>query len=260
MNNLGLRKKNIIITGALGLLGSEFVQAVIESGKNPILVDIDNTDTTRVLGLPKNIRSNYFHLYISQETQVKKFKESLIQQNIVISGLVNNAAINPKVEEGNSLCGLEGFDSVNWQAEVGVGLTGAILMTKHIGSLMANQRSRGSIVNISSDLGILAPDQRLYADNMKKPVGYSIIKHGIIGLSKYTATYWPDLVRCNTLCPGGIQNGQSEEFLQLIATRIPMGRMAHRSEYNSALNFLLSEQSSYMTGQTIIIDGGRTAW
>ena len=178
----------------------------------------------------------------------------------MLSGLVNNAGINPKVEEGKKLCGFESFDPIHWQLEIAIGLTGAILMTKHIGSLMVDQGSKGSIVNISSDLGIIAPDQRLYSGGMKKPVGYSVIKHGIIGLTKYTSTYWPGQMRCNALCPGGIKNGQSEEFLKLIATRIPMGRMARKNEYNDALNFLLSDQSSYMTGQTLIIDRGRTAW
>ena len=260
MKKQKIKNKNIIITGALGLLGSEFVKSIIKFEDNPILLDIDDPKGKRVKSLPEQVRKNYYMVDIANEIEIVKFINILLKKNIIVSGLVNNAAINPTVEENTRLSGFESFDPSDWQKEVGVGLTGAILMTKHVGSLMVKQKTKGSIVNISSDLGIIAPDQRLYEENMKKPVGYSVIKHGIIGLTKYTSTYWPGQVRCNALCPGGVLNGQPDEFLNSIATRIPMGRMAKKNEYNYALNFLLSDQSSYMTGQTIIIDGGRSVW
>ena len=126
----------------------------------------------------------------------------------------------------------------------------------------------GVILNISSDLGIIAPDQRLYlkdgvAENEQpvKPVTYSVIKHGLIGLTKYLATYWADKgVRCNALCPGGIYNNQPDEFVKTISNLIPLGRMAHKDEYKAAVIFLVSDASSYMTGVNLAIDGGRTCW
>ena len=132
---------------------------------------------------------------------------------------------------------------------------------------MANKGS-GVILNISSDLGIIAPDQRIYRkeglpenEQPVKPVTYSVIKHGMIGLTKYLATYWNDRgVRCNALCPGGVLTGQPDEFIEKIIPLIPVGKMADIDEYKATIVFLVSEASSYMNGSTIVIDGGRSCW
>ena len=132
---------------------------------------------------------------------------------------------------------------------------------------MARQ-GKGVILNISSDLGIIAPDQRIYrkeglADDEQtvKPVTYSVIKHGLIGLTKYLATYYAEKgVRANALCPAGVYNGQNDEFLHKLTNLIPMGRMADVEEYKSTVLYLISDASSYMTGSTVVVDGGRTCW
>ena len=115
-------------------------------------------------------------------------------------------------------------------------------------------------------MGLIAPDQRLYRktglpDDIQpvKPVTYSVVKSGLIGLTRYLATYWPN-VRCNALCPGGVANNQDQAFLKEVCSRIPMGRLARPDEYQGAVLFLLSEASSYMTGAILIIDGGRSCW
>ena len=120
---------------------------------------------------------------------------------------------------------------------------------------------------ISSDLGIIAPDQRIYSqdqssekDQPVKPVTYSVIKHGLIGLTKYVATYWPENVRCNAICPGGVYDNQSEQFVVKVSNLIPMNRMASSDEYKPAIVFMVSEASSYMNGSIVTIDGGRTSW
>ena len=94
-----------------------------------------------------------------------------------------------------------------------------------------------------------------------KPVTYSVIKHGIIGLTRYLATYWCDKgVRVNALCPGGVYDNQPEDFVKKLTQLIPLGRMADPDEYNDAVLFLISDASSYMTGSVIAMDGGRTCW
>ncbi|MDP6574943.1 MAG: SDR family oxidoreductase [Candidatus Peribacteraceae bacterium] len=126
----------------------------------------------------------------------------------------------------------------------------------------------GAVVNISSDLGIIAPDQRIYkeeglADDCQsvKPVTYSVIKHGLIGLTKYTATYWADKgVRCNAIAPGGVYNDQPDGFVNKLKQLIPLGRMANEDEYKGSIQFLLSSASSYMTGTVLVVDGGRSCW
>ena len=124
-----------------------------------------------------------------------------------------------------------------------------------------------SIINVSSDLGLLSPKQSLYLDpNLDKdkqpvkPVSYPVVKTGLIGLTRYVATYWPHKVRCNCICPGGVLNNQSEEFLRRVSSEIPLGRLANIEEYGACIVFLLSSASSYMTGSVVPIDGGRSAW
>ncbi|MNE91175.1 putative oxidoreductase [compost metagenome] len=94
-----------------------------------------------------------------------------------------------------------------------------------------------------------------------KPVTYSVVKHGLIGLTKYLATYWCEQgVRCNALSPGGVYAGQNDVFVSKLAQLIPLGRMAEADEYRGAIAFLCSDASSYMNGANLVIDGGRSAW
>ena len=133
---------------------------------------------------------------------------------------------------------------------------------------MAHDRSGGVILNIASDLSVFSPDQRLYrklnlTDNRQpvKPVTYSVIKTGLIGLTRYLSTYWADKgVRSNALSPGGVYTGQPEEFVQRLTSLIPAGRMANSDEYRSAIQFLCSDASLYLNGQNIVMDGGRSVW
>jgi NAD(P)-dependent dehydrogenase (short-subunit alcohol dehydrogenase family) len=183
--------------------------------------------------------------------------------------LINNAANNPKVESasGQAWSRLENFPLDVWKADIAVGLTGAFLCSRVFGTEMA-KRKNGVILNIASDLGVIAPDQRLYrqeglAEDQQpvKPVTYSVVKTGLIGLTRYLATYWADRgVRVNAISPGGVFNGQPEDFVARLAKLIPMSRMAHVDEYQGAVLFLCSDASSYMTGQNLIVDGGRSCW
>ena len=123
------------------------------------------------------------------------------------------------------------------------------------------------ILNISSDLGLIAPDQRLYKIpglpkdlQLVKPVTYSVVKTGLIGLTRYLSTNWPDKVRCNALCPGGVETSQPSVFLKEVKSQIPMGRLGQVDGYQGALLFLLSNASTYLNGAIIPIDGGRSAW
>jgi len=117
-------------------------------------------------------------------------------------------------------------------------------------------------------LSVFSPDQRLYRledvqEDMQpvKPITYSVIKTGLIGMTRYLSTYWPEKgIRANALSPGGVFNNQDELFVKKISSLIPMGRMASKDEYRAAIQFLCSDASSYMNGQNLVIDGGRSAW
>jgi len=265
--------KVIVITGAAGLLGKKHAEAVAAYGGIPILLDLSKQAVetiARELAEKHNVTALGFAVDITNESQISQNANLLINEFGKIDGLVNNAANNPKVEDDGekNFSRLENFPLETWNQDIAVGLTGAFLCAKYFGNKIAQNPAGGAIVNISSDLGLMAPDQRLYAkeglsENMQpvKPVTYSVVKVGIIGLTRYLATYWAEKgVRCNAMCPGGIENGQPDEFLRKVSRRIPMNRLAHADEYQGTLLWMLSDASSYLNGAIVPVEGGRTAW
>jgi len=268
-----LDNKIIIITGATGLLGRKHAEAVACYGGIPILLDLSQDAIDNLvdeLNDKYKVGATGFVVDITDEEAVKDNANQLVERFGKIDGLVNNAANNPKVEESSdkNFSRLENFPLNIWNDDIAVGLTGAFLCSKYYGEKIAQNPDGGSIVNISSDLGLIAPDQRLYKkdgipENLQnvKPVTYSVVKTGLIGLTRYLATYWASQnVRCNALCPGGVENGQPDDFLREVSKRIPMGRMANSDEYQGALLWMLSNASSYLNGAIVPVDGGRTAW
>ena len=270
-----LSGKTALITGAGGLLGLEHATALLQSGATIVLTDINESrleaarksrlvyegETTKILCQVMNVAS---------QDDVLATAALLKNEYRRIDILVNNAAIDPKVkvEEGKELTRLENFKLDQWNLEITVGLTGAFLCSKVFGSLMASDGKGGVILNIASDLSVISPDQRLYRkegleDYLQpvKPVTYSVIKAGLLGLTRYLATYWAQQgVRANALSPGGVFNQQGEEFVKRLSSLIPLGRMADHDEYRSAVQFLCSDASAYLNGQNIVMDGGRSIW
>jgi NAD(P)-dependent dehydrogenase (short-subunit alcohol dehydrogenase family) len=270
-----LTGKTALITGAAGLLGLEHAAALLESGARVLITDI-NDEALRAaeVALIKdfngaNIRSEIMDV-VSPDS-VRSISDKLSSDKYYIDVLVNNAAIDPKVRGHRGVVEtsrLENFPMDQWNLQIAVGLTGAFLCSQVFGSAMAKSGKGGVILNISSDLSVISPDQRLYGiddleDDMQpvKPVTYSVIKTGLIGLTRYLATYWAEKgVRCNALSPGGVFNGQNGQFVQRLSSLIPLGRMAVRDEYRSAVQFLCSDASSYMNGENLVMDGGRSVW
>lgn len=211
-----------------------------------------------------------FRVNILKEDDLIRIKDFLVEKYGHIDILINNAANNPKTEKKSKNFRNTRFDNFpidTWNADIAVGLTGAFLCAKVFGIAMEKNK-KGVILNISSDLGIIALDQRIYRkDGLEeeqqfiKPITYSVIKHGLIGMTKYLATYWADKnIRVNSICPAGVENGQDEDFKRKLNNLIPMGRMANADEYQCTILYMISDASSYMTGSTVIIDGGRTCW
>mgnify|MGYP001166129310 FL=1 len=272
-NLFHLNNKVIVITGALGLLGQKHVEVVAQNGGIPVILDINEKE---IFLAAKKIEQKYdvpaigLNVDITNEIKIMDSCKKIIKKYGHIDGLVNNAANNPKVEEieGKNFSQLENFPIEIWNKDIAVGLTGAWLCAKHFGTIIAKNKNGGSIVNISSDLGLIGPDQRIYKkkgvpENMRsvKPVTYSVVTSGLIGLTRYLATYWADKgVRCNAMCPGGVENGQPKNFINLVSSRIPMGRLAKSDEYQGTLLWMLSDASSYLNGAIVPVDGGRTAW
>jgi NAD(P)-dependent dehydrogenase (short-subunit alcohol dehydrogenase family) len=261
-----------IITGGAGLLGQKHGEAILECGGIPILLDL-NRD--KVQSVATTLADKYGHqclglgVDITQPDQIESSCQDVLDQFGRIDILINNACNNPNMDEhGNEdFSRLEKIPLDVWNADLAVGLTGAFLCSRTFGAVMA-RAGKGVILNVSSDLGLIGPDQRLYRKagvddehQQVKPVTYSVVKSGLIGLTRYLATYWADKgVRANAIAPGGVYTDQDESFVKQLTGLIPMGRMADADEYKAAVAFMVSDASSYMTGSVLPIDGGRTCW
>jgi NAD(P)-dependent dehydrogenase (short-subunit alcohol dehydrogenase family) len=257
-----------LITGGCGLLGRQHAAAIASAGGIPVLLDIARANPVQVaaeIGFP-------CHGVVADITDLEALialKDQLLRDLGRIDILINNAANNPKMESSDSqnFSRVEFFPMEMWHADIAVGLTGAFLCSRVFGGEMA-ARGGGVIVNVSSDLGLISPDQRLYSvpglppeAQPVKPVTYSVVKTGLIGLTRYLATYWAEAgVRVNAISPGGVLTNQPEDFVARLSQLIPLGRMARADEYQAAILFLCSDASSYMTGSNLVIEGGRTAW
>ena len=261
-----------VITGGAGLLGVKHAEAIASAGGTPVLLDIAGEPAAqRAADLRKKhgVDATGLATDITNLADVEHALDAVLARYGRVDVLINNAANNPKMESASGVAWsrLENFPLEQWQQDLSVGLTGAFLCSRVFGGEMA-RRGKGVIVNVSSDLGVIAPDQRIYRSTDRpeheqsvKPVTYSVVKTGLIGLTRYLATYWAERgVRVNAISPGGVYNNQPAEFVEKLTSLIPMARMADKDEYQGAVLFLCSDASSYMTGANLIIDGGRTAW
>lgn len=268
-----LTGKVALITGAAGLLGIEHAAALLESGATVVLTDLSASSLKDVVRLlSTQFDSTKIHtavMDVTEPTSITAVQEMLSGLGVRVDILVNNAAIDPKVSGEQGLVEasrLEHFPLAQWNLQLAVGLTGAFVCSQVFGTAMAQDGKGGVILNIASDLSVFSPDQRLYRKaglpeelQPVKPVTYSVIKTGLIGLTRYLSTYWAAQgVRCNALSPGGVYANQPDEFVQRLTSLIPLGRMASKDEYRAAVQFLCSDASAYMNGQNILIDGGRS--
>jgi NAD(P)-dependent dehydrogenase (short-subunit alcohol dehydrogenase family) len=272
LDRFRLDGKTAVITGGAGLLGIQHAEALLDAGAKIALLDVNEdrlkSAATRLGNTDRILTA------VCDITREKEIEETAAKIRARFGRmpeiLINNAAIDPKFDKSRPdipASRLENFSLEQWNLELAVGLSGAFLCSKIFGGAMALSGG-GVILNIASDLGVIAPDQRLYRkDGLPeekqnvKPVTYSVIKHGLIGLTKYLATYWPEKgVRCNAFAPSGMFNDHPGEFVKKISELIPMHRMAQPKEYQAAIVFLCSDASSYMNGATVSMDGGRSIW
>ena len=266
-----LAKKTALITGAGGLLGPQHGIGLSSAGAKVILTDIDQDGLERskkkILDSNKDAIVETYILDITNLESVENFEKNYVKKNKYINILVNNAAINPKMKEKtDDVTGkIEDYDLDLWNREIEVGITGAFICSRVFGSRMAD-KGQGVIINISSDLAIRAPDQRVYSPTLSfediesyKPLGYSVVKTALIGMTRYLAEYWGHKnVRVNALLPGGVFNNQPQQLVDNVKSRTLLGRWANIDEYQDAIVFLASDASAYMTGQSIVMDGGRS--
>jgi NAD(P)-dependent dehydrogenase (short-subunit alcohol dehydrogenase family) len=262
-----LEGKVAVVTGALGLIGKEHCRALSEAGASVVVAD-QNEEKCEEFAKTLKGKTLAKGVDITSEESVRSLKDAVLKELFKIDILVNNAAINDMVENPNAdpeVSKFENYPLELWKKVLDVNVTGMYLCSQILGTEMARQGS-GSIVNIASTYGIVAPDQSIY----KRPDGsqpffkspaYPTTKGAVVNFTRFLAAYWGNAgVRVNTLSPGGVENSQDEYFIQNYSKKTPLGRMAKATDYKGAIVFLASDASSYMTGANLVVDGGWTAW
>ena len=224
LDQISLKGKVALVTGGEGLLGRMMCETVRELGGTALSLDI--------AGQP-----NIYGDVADQQAMFYMAHTRFEKLDILINNAVGNQKPVPKYDFG-------------WDADLRVGLTGCMNMMRACeAALMA---ANGVVLNMGSDMSLISPDQSLYPEGMVKPLSYSVIKHGMLGMTRYFAQLWGGQVRVNLLCPGGVQQGQN-------IPRCPMNRLAEIEEMKGPVAFLISDLSSYRTGAFLAVDGGRTA-
>jgi len=264
-----LEGRNIIITGASGLLGSQYANTLSSAGANIILLDIDTGKNEKLKSaLVKKYKNKIsaYTLDISNQIEVNKTSKKIIKDFKKIDGLINNAAYTTKgakEKSDNAFGTFENFPIDIWQKSLDINLSGVFFCSQAFGKIMAKQ-GKGVIVNIASTYGLVGADQRIYGKSgLNLPISYAATKGAIVNFTRYLAAYWHGKnIRVNTLSPGGVMDKtyQEKSFIKKYSEKTILGRMANKHEYNGAILFLISDASSYMTGANLVVDGGWTSW
>lgn len=269
LKTFDLTGRTAIVTGGAGLLGREFCRSLAEAGAAVAVADLDRAAAARVAEerSAAGQRALAVEVDVTREPSIREAVETVLKTYSSIDILVNSAAIDPKFDAGHTSTGTASFEDFPlqvWNEALAVNLTGMFLFSRAVAKPMLKQ-GRGVIVNLCSTYGLVGPDQRIYQKAGQpvqyKPVYYSVTKAGVLGLTRYLATYFAGRnIRVNSLTPGGVFNQNDEDFVRNYSARTVLGRMANKDEMNAALLFLASDASTYMTGSNLIVDGGWTAW
>lgn len=268
MNELfSLSGKTAIVTGALGLIGIEHCKALHSAGAQVVVADL-NEERCREFAATLGENTLGVGVDVTSKESVTTLRDKIVERFHRIDILVNNAAMNDMVENplgGPESSKFEDYPLELWRRVMDVNVTGMFLCSQILGAEMARQGS-GSIINIASTYGIVAPDQSIYqlpdgTQAFYKSAVYPTSKGAVLSFTRFLAAYWgKSAVRVNALSPGGVENGQPDYFRDNYARKTPLGRMASPSDYQGALVFLASDASQYMTGANLVVDGGWTAW
>lgn len=270
MSLFDLQGRVIVVTGALGQLGTQYCRALAENGAKVAGLDLAEPESPRARDWLGAMQAGEGLVYVQGDVtdrgSLERAADEVSEKLGPVFGLVNNAALdsppNAPIEENGPF---ETYPEQSWKRVLEVNLTGPMLCCQVFGGRMA-RAGRGSIVNIGSIYGSLSPPQDIYeyrrrrGETFFKPVAYSASKSGLTNFTRYLAIYWAPHVRVNTLTLAGVAAGQDKEFLEGYLARMPMRRMAEPDEYNGAVVFLMSDAARYMTGSNLLIDGGWSAW
>lgn len=261
-----LSGKVAFITGAGGILGSVFCQALLDFGANVYALDISSEALEKLHGLNQgNGKLLVQECDLSDKQQVTASVRDAVSKFGKIDVLLNNAAAKTKDLKDFFADDVD-YTEQSWRDVMAVNLDGAFWVLQAVGKQMIEQK-QGSIIQTGSIYGAMGADQRIYdgseylGEQIRNPAVYAASKSGIIGLTRHFAAAWAEHgIRVNTVSPGGISSGQNNVFEKKYSARIPLNRMAQREDLIGAMIYLASDASSYVTGQNIMVDGGLSAW
>lgn len=264
-----LNDKIAIVTGGLGILGRKFCKGLAEHGAITVVVDLDAREVeafARELGSQFGVKTMGVSCDVSEPDSVKNMVVKVITEFGRIDILHNNAAWKSK-DLKKFFLPTEEYQLSTWREIMSVNLDGMFLVAQSVGRQMIAQNTGGSIIQTASIYGLFGPDKRIYAGSqylggsINTPAVYSVSKGAVIALTKHLACEWAEHgIRVNALVPGGVESGQNDVFVEKYANRVPLNRMAKAEEMVGALIYLASDASSYMTGQSLVVDGGLSAW
>lgn len=259
--------KVAVVTGGAGILGRGYCRALAEQGAEVVVADIDQAACDALAATicaETGAKIRGMAVDLSSEDSIVAWAKAILDAHGRVDVLMNNAA----AKADGFFAPLESYSLQTWNEVMAVNVNAVFLAARELGPGMV-ERGSGSIINVASIYGVVAPDQRIYEGSWYEDLGgtintpmiYSATKGAVVSMTRYLATYWgPKGVRCNSITPGGVASGQNEEFDKKYSARVPMGRMAKADEMIGALIYLASDASSYVNGQNIIVDGGWTAW
>ena len=253
-----MKQKVCLITGGAGFLGRKYCEFFSKKNFKVLCIDNNKKKLKKISEL--NLKNLIIYdCDITNHDKVEKLYKTICK-SFFVDVLINNAAIDAIPFKKNNI--VQKFPtSEMWDREFDVSLKGSFFMIKFFGEAMIIKK-RGSIINIGSDLSIIAPNQKIYKSSYEsyiKPVTYAVIKHGMVGLTKYfSSLYGEKNVRVNMVSPGPVKNKQNLKLLSEIENMTPMKRLGDPKDILGLLFFLANDDSSYITGQNILVDGGKT--
>lgn len=258
---LNISGKRILLVGATGVLGRVYASALAEI--NDIQLLIADTKQTDIISYANQLGVLGVEIDVTSESSVIGCLQYMEDQFGGLDSVINNAAATGEslMGSGDAFTNFENYPLEVWKKTIDINLTGTFLVSREAGRLIKKTSKCGNLINIASIYGVVGPDHRIYEGQpFKSFPGYSASKSGVIGLTKWLATWWGGDIRVNCISPGGGFNKHNNQFVKAYSDRVPMSRMAERDELTGIILYLLSDQSSYVTGQNFIVDGGFTAW
>ena len=259
----------VVVTGALGMLGARFVDAFARTGSNVVLLDLDGEACESAASALQNAtgaRCYGFACDVSSPASVDQAVGAVVRTAGHIDVLINNAA-SKSSNVRNFFAPFEEYSLETWREVMAVNIDGMFLMAQRVGRELISRGCGGALVQVSSIYGLVGPDARIYEGSdylggaINTPGVYAASKAAVVGLTRYLATHWAQhRIRVNCLAPGGVRSGQNDAFAAQYSARVPLRRMATADEIAAGALFLASQESSYVTGQVLAVDGGLTAW